>query len=58
MKRECISGSKSVENILYKILTSELPSTQTYVSTVNAVVGRSSPIHTQLSAVHKNNDIG
>jgi len=39
-------------------LRSEVQPAQTDVSTANAVVDSSNPIHTQLSAVHNNNDIG
>jgi len=39
-------------------LRSELQSTQTNVSTANAVVAISRPIQAQLSVVHSNNGIG
>jgi len=39
-------------------LRSEVQSAQTNVSTANAVVDISRPIHTQLSVVHNNKDIG
>jgi len=58
MKRKSISHSQSVENISDKILRSEVQPAQTNASTANAVVDISSPIQTQLSIVHNNNDIG
>jgi len=39
-------------------LRSDVQPAQTNVSTTNAVVDSSSPIQTQLSAVHNNNYIG
>jgi len=39
-------------------LRSGVQPAQSNVSTANAVVGSSSPIPTQLSVVHNNNDIG
>jgi len=58
MKRKSISDSQSAENISDKILRCEVQPAQTDVSTANAVMDSSSPIQTQSSAVHNNNDIG
>jgi len=57
MKRS-ISDTQSVENISYSILRSEVQPAQANVSTANVVVDSSSPIRTQLPAVHNNDDIG
>ena len=58
MTRKSISYNQSVENISDERLKNEVQPAQTNVSTTNVVLDSSSPIQTQMSAVHNNNDVG